>query len=194
MPLPDGAEDYVERYSPGIRQRLALARALLPDPPLLILAEPTVGLDPQASRDLRERVRDLRRQGRTVLLTTHYMEEADQLCDRIAIVDHGHIVALDSPDALKRTLRAEEVVKLDIAGQMDDPSVLASLARAATVARSQRRNGTLAVTLHCTSARDLVPVAFDIARAANARIEHVEVVPVTLEDVFISITGHSLRD
>ncbi len=192
--LMDRSEDYVERYSTGMRQRLALARALLPDPPLLILDEPTVGLDPQASRDLRERVRDLQRHGRTVLLTTHYMEEADQLCDRVAIIDHGRIVALDTPEALKRTLRAEEVVKLDIAGEIDDPTVLARLGSAATVARSQRRNGTLAVTLHCTSARDLVPVAFDIARAENARIEHVEVVPVTLEDVFISITGHALRE
>jgi ABC-2 type transport system ATP-binding protein len=111
--LSDRSEDYVERYSTGMRQRLALARALLPDPPLLILDEPTVGLDPQSARDLRERVRDLRRQGRTVLLTTHYMEEADQLCDRIAIVDHGKVVALDTPAALKRAagpVRREEVV------------------------------------------------------------------------------------
>jgi ABC-2 type transport system ATP-binding protein len=112
--LMDRAEDYVERYSTGMRQRLALARALLPDPPLLILDEPTVGLDPQASRDLRDRVRELRRQGRTVLLTTHYMEEADQLCDRVAIIDHGRIVALDTPAALKRALgpaRTEQVVQ-----------------------------------------------------------------------------------
>src|SRR6266545_3282397 len=105
--LSDRADDYVERYSTGMRQRLALARALLPDPPLLLLDEPTVGLDPQAARDLRDRVRDLRAQGRTVLLTTHYMEEADQLCDRVAIIDHGKIVALDTPAALKRRIRAE---------------------------------------------------------------------------------------
>src|SRR5438105_4560536 len=98
--LSDRADDYVERYSTGMRQRLALARALLPDPPLIILDEPTVGLDPQASRDLRDRVRELRAQGRTVLLTTHYMEEADQLCDRVAIIDHGRIVALDTPAAV----------------------------------------------------------------------------------------------
>jgi ABC-2 type transport system ATP-binding protein len=113
--LADRADDYVERYSTGMRQRLALARALLPDPPLVILDEPTVGLDPQAARDLRDRVRELRRQGRTVLLTTHYMEEADQLCDRIAIVDHGRIVALDTPEALKRQFagpeRVEQVVR-----------------------------------------------------------------------------------
>ncbi len=192
--LMDRAEDYVERYSTGMRQRLALARALLPDPPLLILDEPTVGLDPQASRDLRDRVRDLRRQGRTVLLTTHYMEEADQLCDRVAIIDHGRIVALDTPGALKRTVRAEEVVHIDIGGSTADEAILAQLARAATVVRSDRHNGTLTVTMHCASARDLVPVAFDVARGSGARIEHVEIIPVTLEDVFISITGRALRE
>ena len=112
--LLDRADDYVERYSTGMRQRLALARALLPDPPLLILDEPTVGLDPQAARDLRDRVRELQRAGRTILLTTHYMEEADQLCDRVAIIDHGRIVALDTPAALKREFagpqRVEQIV------------------------------------------------------------------------------------
>src|SRR5919108_2804780 len=100
--LTDRADDYVERYSTGMRQRLALPRALVPHPPLIILHEPPLGVDPQASRDLRDRVRELRAQGRTVLLTTHYMEEADQLCDRVAIIDHGRIVALDTPAALKR--------------------------------------------------------------------------------------------
>src|SRR5437660_7617674 len=192
--LTDRAEDYVERYSTGMRQRLALARALLPDPPLIILDEPTVGLDPQASRDLRDRVRELRAQGRTVLLTTHYMEEADQLCDRVAIIDHGKIVALDTPAALKRTIRAEEVVHLELALEGDDRAVLDRLGRAATVARSARRNGTLSVTAHCASARDFVPAAFDAARSNGATIRHVEVVPVTLEDVFLALTGRQLRE
>ena len=192
--LLDRADDYVERYSTGMRQRLALARALLPDPPLVILDEPTVGLDPQAARDLRARVRELCSQGRTVLLTTHYMEEADQLCDRVAIIDHGRIVALDTPGALKRTIRAEEVVRLEIGLADDGAAVLERLGRSATVARSERHNGTLAVTAHCASARDFVPAAFDAARSAGATIQHVEVVPVTLEDVFISLTGRALRE
>ena len=145
--LSDRADDYVERYSTGMRQRLALARALLPDPPLVILDEPTVGLDPQSSRDLRDRVRDLRSQGRTVLLTTHYMEEADQLCDRVAIIDHGRIVALDSPAALKRTIRAEEIVRLEIGSRVTARALLERLGRSATVARQERTNGTLAVTI-----------------------------------------------
>jgi ABC-2 type transport system ATP-binding protein len=192
--LVDRADDYVERYSTGMRQRLALARALLPDPPLVILDEPTVGLDPQAARDLRDRVRELKRQGRTVLLTTHYMEEADQLCDRIAIIDHGGIVALDTPAALKRRIRAEEVVSLEIGMTGDDAPLLARLASSAVIARSERHNGTLAVTAHCASAREFVPAAFDAARSEGATIQHVEVVPVSLEDVFISLTGRALRE
>jgi len=192
--LADRADDYVERYSTGMRQRLALARALLPNPPLVVLDEPTVGLDPQASRDLRDRVRELKAQGRTVLLTTHYMEEADQLCDRVAIIDHGRIVALDTPAALKRTIRAEEVVHLEIALDGDERPVIDRLARSATVARSERSNGTLAVTAHCASARDFVPAAFDAARSTGATIRHVEVVPVTLEDVFLAVTGRALRE
>ena len=192
--LADRADDYVERYSTGMRQRLALARALLPDPPLVILDEPTVGLDPQAARDLRDRVRELKRQGRTVLLTTHYMEEADQLCDRIAIIDHGEIVALDTPAALKRRIRAEEVVSLEIGMTGADEPMLARLAHSAVIARSERHNGTLAVTAHCASARDFVPAAFDAARSEGATIQHVEVVPVSLEDVFISLTGRALRE
>jgi len=192
--LADRADDYVERYSTGMRQRLALARALLPDPPLVVLDEPTVGLDPQASRDLRDRVRELKAQGRTVLLTTHYMEEADQLCDRIAIVDHGRIVALDTPAALKRTIRAEEVVHLEIGVDGDDAAVIDRLGRSATVARTERSNGTLNVTAHCASARDFVPAAFDAARSTGTTIRHVEVVPVTLEDVFLALTGRALRE
>ena len=154
-----------------------------------------MGLDPQASRDLRDRVRELRAQGRTVLLTTHYMEEADQLCDRVAIIDHGRIVALDTPAALKRTIRAEEIVRLDIGVAPDSGrQVLERLSRVGTVARHERTNGTLAVTVHCASARELVPAAFDAARAEGATVQHVEVVPVTLEDVFISLTGRQLRE
>jgi ABC-2 type transport system ATP-binding protein len=193
--LDDRAEDYVERYSTGMRQRLVLARALLPDPELLLLDEPTVGLDPQSSRDLRDRVRDLKAQGRTVLLTTHYMEEADQLCDRIAIVDHGRVVALDTPAGLKRTIAASEVVHLEIAAGATDAALLGRLERAAgSLARQERDDGTLQVTAHVRSARDFVPLAFDAAHAEAAAIRHVEVVPVTLEDVFISLTGRALRE
>jgi ABC-2 type transport system ATP-binding protein len=112
--LSDRADEYVERFSTGMRQRLVLARALLPRPRLLLLDEPTIGLDPQSARHMRDQVRELRQEGRTVLLTTHYMEEADQLCDRIAIIDHGKIVALGTPTELKRMVRAEQVVPITL--------------------------------------------------------------------------------
>src|SRR5438034_740834 len=154
-----------------------------------------LGIDPLARpRDLRDRVRELKAQGRTVLLTTHYMEEADQLCDRVAIIDHGRIVALDTPAALKRTIRAEEVVHLEIGLDGDDSAVLDRLGQSAIVARSERSNGTLTVTAHCASARNFVPAAFDAARSTGTTIRHVEVVPVTLEDVFLALTGRALRE
>ena len=192
--LEDRADDYVERYSTGMRQRLVLARALIPDPELLLLDEPTVGLDPQSARDLRDRVRDMRAQGRTVLLTTHYMEEADQLCDRIAIIDHGRIVALDTPAALKRTIAATEVVRLEIEAGPNDAALIARLEQAGSLAHREQTDGMLSITIHCRSARDFVPAAFDAARSEGAAIAHVEVVPVTLEDVFLSLTGRALRE
>jgi ABC-2 type transport system ATP-binding protein len=193
--LTDRADDYVEKFSTGMRQRLVLARALLPAPELLLLDEPTVGLDPQAARDLRERVVQLRDEGRTVLLTTHYMEEADQLCDRIAIVDHGRIVALDTPDGLKRSLKATEVVRLELnAPEVADERLVARLAAAGQVAQRERQNGALHLTVHCQSARELVPLVIDAARTEDAAVANIQVQPVSLEDVFISLTGRALRE
>jgi ABC-2 type transport system ATP-binding protein len=193
--LTDRADDYVEKFSTGMRQRLVLARALLPAPSLLLLDEPTVGLDPQAARDLRERVLQLRDEGRTVLLTTHYMEEADQLCDRIAIVDHGRIVALDTPARLKRSLSGSEVVRVEIgAPESAEPGLLGRLDGGGTLVHRERVDGSLHLTLRCASARELVPLAIDAARAAGAEVRHIQVQPISLEDVFISLTGRALRE
>ncbi len=193
--LADRADDYVEKFSTGMRQRLVLARALLPDPSLLLLDEPTVGLDPQSARDLRERVLKLRDDGRTVLITTHYMEEADQLCDRIAIVDHGKVVALDTPEGLKRNLRATEVVRLEIqADETVEPALIRRLGVDGSITQTDRVDGSLRLTVHCGSARTLVPLAIDAARAESAEVRHIEVLPVSLEDVFISLTGRALRE
>jgi ABC-2 type transport system ATP-binding protein len=193
--LVDRADDYVEKFSTGMRQRLVLARALLPAPALLLLDEPTVGLDPQAARDLRDRILQIRDEGRTVLLTTHYMEEADQLCDRIAIVDHGRIVALDTPAGLKRGLHANEVVRLEVsAPESADKALVGGVGAAGQVTHVERSNGSLHLTVHCRSARDLVPLLIDAARTQNADVRNVQVLPVSLEDVFISLTGRALRE
>jgi ABC-2 type transport system ATP-binding protein len=193
--LTDRADDYVEKFSTGMRQRLVLARALLPAPSLLLLDEPTVGLDPQAARDLRERILQLRDEGRTVVLTTHYMEEADQLCDRIAIIDHGRIVALDTPEGLKRGLHANEVVRLEVsAPERSDPRLVERVETAGQVTQRERVDGSLHLTVHCGSARDLVPLVIDAARAESGEVRNIQVLPVSLEDVFISLTGRALRE
>jgi ABC-2 type transport system ATP-binding protein len=129
-----------------------------------------------------------------VFLNSHLLTEVERVCDRVAIIDHGRIVALDTPAALKRTIRAEEVVHLEIGLDGDEGAVIDRLGRSATIARSLRSNGTLTVTAHCASARDFVPAAFDAARSTGATVRHVEVVPVTLEDVFLALTGRALRE
>ena len=193
--LTDRADDYVEKFSTGMRQRLVLARALLPAPSLLLLDEPTVGLDPQAARDLRERVLELRDEGRTVLLTTHYMEEADQLCDRIAIVDHGKVVALDTPEGLKRGLHASEVVRLELtAPERADAALVERVTAGGNVTQRERENGSLHLTVHCGSARELVPLVIEAARDEAAEVRNIQVLPVSLEDVFIALTGRALRE
>ena len=109
LELAKRADELVERYSSGMKQRIAIAKALLPKPPVLLLDEPTIGLDPQSARNLRELILEFKSEGHTILLTTHYMEEADQLCDRIGIIDQGKIIALDTPAALRSRLFGRRV-------------------------------------------------------------------------------------
>jgi ABC-2 type transport system ATP-binding protein len=104
--------DKVETYSSGMQQRLHLARALLHDPEIIYLDEPTVGIDPVGSREIRATIKELKERGKTILLTTHYMAEADELCDRIAIINHGKLVAMDSPHALKKLIQKESIIEL----------------------------------------------------------------------------------
>jgi ABC-2 type transport system ATP-binding protein len=193
--LTERADDYVERYSTGMRQRLALARAVLADPPLLLLDEPTAGLDPQASADLRERIRGLCADGKAVLLTTHDMDEADRLCDRVAIMDRGRIVALGPPAALKRALRATQVVELEVdVAEPDEPGLVAAFGEIATVASNRRAADAFRVVLNGAATSDLVPLVVETARRNKGAVRRVDVVPVTLEDVFLSLTGRGLRE
>jgi len=112
--LSNRANETVEKYSTGMKQRIALAKALLADPKILILDEPTSGLDPQSALNLRELILEIKEEGKTVLLTTHYMEEADFLSDRVAIIDHGKIIALDTPDNLKKNLNKANILILEL--------------------------------------------------------------------------------
>jgi len=112
MELTARSGELVEKYSSGMKQRIAIAKALLANPPILLLDEPTLGLDPQAARKLREIIKELKEEGHTILLTTHYMEEADQLSDRIGIIDQGKIISLDTPSRLKETIGQKDVIRL----------------------------------------------------------------------------------
>ncbi len=193
--LADRADEFVERYSHGMRQRLMLARALLPSPPLLVLDEPTIGLDPQAARNFRDLLRELHASGTTVLLTTHYMEEADQLCERIGIIDHGKIIALDSPSALKRGLEERKVVEIEAAGGNGSAvEALRTLPGVTQVLHELTAEGLSRYHVHARDPRAVLNAVVDLVGRNGARLEHIRVVEPTLEDVFIALTGRTLRD
>lgn len=196
MQLADRADEMVERYSTGMKQRLSLARSLLADPPVLLLDEPTLGLDPQAARNLRELVLELKEEGRAILLTTHYMEEADLLSDRIAIIDHGKIIALDTPDALKSRLAGERVFRLEIAGL--NGSVDALTANVPGMKIIEQRHDEEAQTMHVTftlaDPQVDTTTLWQAVAAGGMSVLNYAVKEPTLEDVFISLTGRGLRD
>jgi ABC-2 type transport system ATP-binding protein len=200
--LADRAGDKPDRLSGGQSQRVMIARALMHAPPVLFLDEPAVGLDPAARLFVWDRVRDLKQAGITILLTTHDMDEAATLADRVGIVDHGHLLAMDTPSALTRTLTGSST--LDMAIEAPEPmedNVLAALARLAGADRVERigENGTsadgqLRVRLYLAGdpARLVAPVAEAIS-GQHGRLAEVRIGSPSLEDVFISLTGRALR-
>jgi ABC-2 type transport system ATP-binding protein len=179
------------KLSGGQKQRLAVACALVGDPTLLFLDEPTTGLDPQSRRQVWDVVRDLRRRGRTILLTTHYMDEAERLCDRVAVVDHGRIIALGTPAELIASLKGEHVVEFAVNGDeapippeglLDLPSVIGSRAEA----------GGIQLTVH----EPHVAIPALLARLAERgrTLSALATRHASLEDVFVHLTGRHLRD
>lgn len=197
MDLQAKSNELVERYSTGMRQRLAIARALLADPKVVLLDEPTAGLDPQSARNLRDTVRSLSDEGHTILLTTHYMAEADELCDRIAIIDHGRIIALDSPASLKASL--EEMHSLEVEVDKAPDGVLDELRSLPLVRGVESRtsnNGldTWTIRVLTEDTRQTLDTLLDLVRASGDRVLNMRVNEPTLEDVFIALTGKSLRD
>jgi ABC-2 type transport system ATP-binding protein len=189
--LSKWAKASVYALSGGMAQRLMMARAIFHRPAVLFLDEPTAGLDPQSRLALWEILGELNREGQTILLTTHYMEEADELCGRVAIMDHGKILALDTPAALKRSVGADTIVTVKAVGDMD---VLAEqLARdIAEVTRTRAIDG--GVELHVREAERLVPRVVNAAEDAGFDLADLSVSEPSLETVFISLTGKELRD
>src|SRR3984957_7859645 len=185
------AKASVYALSGGMAQRLMVARAIFHRPAVLFLDEPTAGLDPQGRLALWELLRDLNSQGQTIMLTTHYMEEADKLCDRVAIMDHGKILALDTPSALKRSVGADTIVTVKSGGDAD--ALAAALSRRLDgVTRTRTVLG--GVELHVKGADRLVPRVVEAAEAEGFALAALSVAEPTLETVFIGLTGKDLRD
>jgi ABC-2 type transport system ATP-binding protein len=188
--LEEKSRARVGSLSGGQKQRLALACALVGDPRLLFLDEPTTGLDPQARRQLWELIGELRAGGRTIVLTTHYMEEAERLCDRVAIIDHGSAIALGTPRELVQSLGADHVVEFALGGvETFPPDALAALAGVRSVRGSDGSWALTVAELHVALPAILAEVARRGATLAELRTHS-----ATLEDVFVSLTGRHLRE
>ncbi len=188
--LEDKRTAWISRLSGGQQQRLAIACALVSEPELLFLDEPTTGLDPQSRRQLWDLVLEFKASGKTVLLTTHYMEEAHRLCDRVAVVDHGRIIALGTPSELIAALGAEHVVEFALERQVPDLDAWLRSVPGVQDVRREREGIFLTVSeVHRT-----VPALLAALEERDLVMSGLTTHHATLEDVFVSLTGRHLRD
>jgi ABC-2 type transport system ATP-binding protein len=188
--LTEKARAYVGKLSGGQRQRLAVACALVGDPELLFLDEPTTGLDPQSRRQLWDILRAFRGQGRTILLTTHYMDEAERLCDRVAIVDRGRVIALGSPTELIAQLGGEHLVEF----ALNNGAALADTELQALPAVMSVRREDDAYSLAVTAPHITIPALLERLRGEDIDLARLTTRHASLEDVFVTLTGRHLRD
>lgn len=186
--LTEKADTTVGKLSGGQKQRFTIAAALINNPEVVFLDEPTTGLDPQARRNLWDFIRVMSEDSRTVVLTTHYMEEAEYLCNRVAIMDQARIVALDTPSNLVRALPVPYEIRVTADGELEQAGLEAM--EAVSEVRSDKGVWYLRSADAARTMEGLVRRVGDL----GVRITHLEVVPANLEDVFLSLTGHELRD
>jgi len=189
--MTEKAGAWVGKLSGGQKQRLAIAIALVGDPELLFLDEPTTGLDPQSRRSIWDILRKLRAQGRTILITTHYMDEAERLCDRVAIVDHGKVIALGTPAQLIAQIGGEHFIEFSAeGGAVPEEAGLQELPAVVRVRREEDGLWSLTVTApHLT-----LPALLEYLRARGGNLAHLVTRHASLEDVFVTLTGRHLRD
>jgi ABC-2 type transport system ATP-binding protein len=188
MALDEKRRSRVGKLSGGQKQRLAVACALVGDPEVLFLDEPTTGLDPQSRLQLWQQIRDFRAGGGTVLLTTHYMDEAERLCDRVAIIDHGQVIALGTPAELISSLHAANVVEFAAAPDLPETSL-----RALPGAGEPHRRGSL-WSLPVGSLAETVPALLALVERSGSRLASLSTHRATLEDLFVALTGRALRE
>ena len=186
--LSDKRGSWTEKLSGGQKQRLAVACALVSDPELLFLDEPTTGLDPQSRRQLWDVVLGFKSRGRTVLLTTHYMDEAERLCDRVAVVDRGKVIALGTPAELIASLGGQQVIEAQLDGAVAD----GELSALPGVHRLSRAGGT--VSLAVEKLHQTLPALLSLAQSRGAALTQLSTHQATLEDVFVTLTGRQLRE
>jgi ABC-2 type transport system ATP-binding protein len=187
--LADRGESKVDQLSGGQQQRLMIARALIHEPEILFLDEPTVGLDPQARLALWDVLRSLHSQGRTIIMTTHYMDEADRLCDRLAIVDHGKLLALDTPAGLKARAPGGTLIEMTLDGAAEPAlpllQALPGLSRATTKENELRA--------YAERAGEAIPVILRAAEQVGRSPLDIRLTPPSLETLFVSLTGRKLE-
>ena len=186
--LEEKQDARVGALSGGQKQRLALACALVGNPALLFLDEPTTGLDPQARRQLWDLIQQFKRDGRTILLTTHYMDEAEQLCERVAIMDHGKVIALGTPRELIASIGVEHVVEVSVTTSVD----MARLAAIPGIRDVRASEG--AVLMQVTELHQAMPALLDELTRQGVTLTELRTHSATLEDVFVALTGRHLRD
>jgi ABC-2 type transport system ATP-binding protein len=189
--LAKWAKASVYALSGGMAQRLMVARSIFHRPAVLFMDEPTAGLDPQSRLALWEILQQLNADGQTILLTTHYMEEADQLCDRVAIMDHGKILAIDTPEKLKQSVGIDTIVTVKASGDQDQLARALEQGVGGVTKTRQTENG---LELHVASGDRLLARVIATAEAGGFEIADISVAEPSLETVFINLTGKELRD
>jgi ABC-2 type transport system ATP-binding protein len=189
--LAERGKEPVAALSGGMAQRLMVARAIMHRPATLFLDEPTAGLDPQSRLALWEILGELHAEGQTILLTTHYMEEADELCDRLAIIDRGRLLALGRPAELKRSTGADTVVTVTASGDLDE---LAKVLEAEVPGAQHATRVDATVLVEVREQQGVLPVVFTVAERHGFDVSDLSVTEPTLETVFINLTGKDLRE
>src|SRR5213075_1334844 len=189
--LTERADEKITGWSGGMAQRLKIGRALMHDPAILFLDEPTTGLDPQSRRAMWDLLTELNQKGLTILLTTHYMEEADQLCRRIAIIDHGKLLTLDSPSQLKRSVPGGYLIELQVRDQVSEAFVdaLRTLPGVVEIKTDSDR-----VRIYADRIEGLLANAMRLAGDQNVMVTDAHVSEPSLENLFLHLTGRSLRE
>jgi ABC-2 type transport system ATP-binding protein len=190
--LKERQNDLVKYYSKGMHRRLTIAAALIHQPEILIMDEPTSGLDAQTARLVREIILNLNKEGRTILMTTHQIEEADRLVHRVGIIDQGKLITLDTPEQIKNSTQGTRALEIKILNGVDQQKWLPILQKAEGVDKALLAEGKIRILSKDLS--QTIPTVVNLVDKQGGKIENISVAQPTLEDAFINLTGKSIRE